>query len=309
MDINLEEYQNVIVYGIGQYYEKIKEDLFQQVRPDYLCDRKWDDCEPSSYDGIPVIERKRLSQMGHCLLIIAVHSEIITESVKSDLESLSDAVIVHVDSIIEESKSITGKKLKELCPEGGRYQDVRGNCVNFDQTIPDSIVIQFNGRSNVLTIGKNVTIGKLTIEFGNKGICSIGNRTIINGGMFCISGAALTIGKDCLLSWGVIIRTHDHHHIFDADTHKRINYSKDVVIGDHVWVCYRVFILAGARIGQGSVVGSNACTSGQFGTNQIIAGCPAKVIREHVCWSKDSTELFNRDFLEECVYQEALKYL
>lgn len=309
MKFNPEQYQTVIVYGIGQYYERIKETLFQHVKPDYLCDRKWEDSELDSYDGIPIINRKKLSQLEHSLIIIATCGELISASVKSDLEGLASADIVHVDSIIGESKSITGKKLKEICSEDGAYRDEHGNRIYFDETIPDSIVIYFEGKSNVLTIGKNVTVGKLTVRFGSEGVCSIGDGTIINGGYFAVSGAALTIGKDCLLSWELVIRTHDDHHIFDADTHERLNYSKDVTIGDHVWICYRASVLAGARIGRGSVVGAGAYTSGQFGAHQLIAGCPAKVIREHVCWSKDSTELFSHDFLGECVYQEALKYL
>lgn len=54
-------------------------------------------------------------------------------------------------------------------------------------------------------------------------------------------------------------------------------------------------------MGRGSIVGANDATSNQFGENQIIAGCLAKVIREHVCWRKDNTDYFNHDYLEECI--------
>ncbi len=60
-------------------------------------------------------------------------------------------------------------------------------------------------------------------------------------------------------------------------------------------------MLAGTRMGRGSIVGANDATSNQFGENQIIAGCLAKVIREHVCWRKDNTDYFNHDYLEECI--------
>lgn len=36
------EYKSIIGYGVGQYCETVKEELFQLVRLTYLCDRKWD---------------------------------------------------------------------------------------------------------------------------------------------------------------------------------------------------------------------------------------------------------------------------
>lgn len=307
MEINKEQYATVIVYGIGQYYEKIKKELFRHVKPDYLCDRKWDADGPDSYDDIPIIKREKLSEIEHSLIIIALKGVTYT-SAKCDLQSLENVTVMHADSILEELKSITGKKLKELCPNGF-YQDKYENRIYFDETLSDWIVICFEGRQNVLTVGRNVIAGNLRVTFGNKGTCSIGDGTEILEACFFVSGANLTIGRDCLLSSEVIIRNHDHHHIFDSNTHERINYPRDIIIGNHVWVGYRALILAGARIETGSVIGAAAVTSGQFGEHQVIAGCPAKVIREHVCWSKDNTDYFNHDILEECVSQEALKYL
>lgn len=308
MEFNPEQYQTIIVYGIGQYYEKIKKDLFQHVKPDYLCDRKWDDGELDCYDGIPIIKRQRLSQMKDSLIIVTTGCAWTNASAKSDLDSLTNVTIVHVDSILGETKTITGKKLKEIC-HNGCYRDTRGNCIYFDETISDSIVIYFEGCQNTLTIGRNVFVDKLMVGFGNGGTCSIGEGTEVSGGYFAVSGASLNIGKDCLMSSEIVIRTHDHHHIFHADTHERLNYPRNVVIEDCVWISHRVSVLAGTKIGRGSIVGTGAVISGEFGDHQIIVGCPAKVIREHVCWSKDNTDFFNHDFLEECISQKALKYL
>lgn len=308
MKINREQYKTIIVYGIGQYYEKVKKDLFQCVQPDFLCDRKWDNGTLDTYDGIPIIKREKLHHLKHGLIIIAAGTPWMRASVKSDLENITEITVMHVDEVIGERKSITGKELKEICPEGC-YRDTWGNHVYFDKTISDSLVIYFQGKQNTLQIGKNVIVNKLAIFLGNRGTCRIGDRTEVVDGQFIVSEASLVVGEDCMFSSGIIIRNHDEHHIFDADTHKRINYSKDVIIADHVWIGLRASILAGARIGKGSIVGAGAVTSGQFGEHQIIAGCPAKVIREHVCWSKDNTSYFNHDTLEEYVFQEALKYL
>lgn len=112
-----------------------------------------------------------------------------------------------------------------------------------------------------------------------------------------------------MFSSEIMVRTHDEHHIFDWETHQRINVPKDVVIGNQVWVGYRTVLLAGTHIGTGSIIGAGAVTSSEFGEHVLIAGCPAKVIRENVCWSRDHTGSFQRGRLEECIDQDALKYM
>lgn len=304
----MEKDKTVILYGIGEYYERIKEELFQQIRPDYLCDRKWDVGGPESYHGIPIIKRNELESLGHGLIIITAGVSWIIDSIRSDLEKNAGFTVRHVDEILGVLKNITGRELKEACQEGC-YRDTWGNCIYFDSTLPDSIRICFYGKRNTLQIGRNVIVDNLRIYFGNEGTCRIGEATEIVSGSFNVSGAELSIGRDCLLSSGLSMWNHDGHHIFDIGTHKRINYPKDIWIGDHVWIGQLTTLLPGARIGNGSIVGAGSVTSGQFGENQIIAGAPARMIREQVCWSRDNTNYFNHDILEECISQEALKYL
>lgn len=112
-----------------------------------------------------------------------------------------------------------------------------------------------------------------------------------------------------MLAHNVRIRNHDDHHIFDKNTGIRINYSRDIDIGKQVCIREGVSLLPGARIGCGSIVGENAVTSSKFPDHVIIAGSPAKVIRENICWSRDNTFYFNRDSLDECLDQNAKKYL
>ncbi len=94
-------------------------------------------------------------------------------------------------------------------------------CIYFDETIPDSIAIHFLGGQNTLTIGRNVIVEKLAVVLGNKGMCTIGTGTEVIDAYFTVSGASLNIGKDCLLSSGIMVRNYDGHHIFDLHTHKK----------------------------------------------------------------------------------------
>ena len=307
MSIDWKKYKTVVGYGIGQYYEKTKDELRQIVKLDYLCDRKWEVEHPARYDDIKIIDRKELGQLKEAVVIVFIGTKWGYESIKKDIESLG-LTVIHVDDILHHSREITGKRLKAEF-SNGNYEDERGNYIVFDQTIPDNILVYFHGKNNRLVVGKNVLASNLQIYFGNNGFCSIGEGTEIIGGSLLASEAKIVIGKDCLFSTEIILRNHDAHHIFDLNTHKRINYSRDITIGDQVWIGHRVTLLGGTAIGTGSVVGANAVTSSQFKDHVVIAGCPAKVIRESICWSRENTDYFNRDSLEECISQEALKYL
>lgn len=301
------QYKNIVGYGIGQYYEIVKDDLIRTIDFTYFCDRKFDEEQVKEYDGVPTITRSQLAQLDNSLVVVLVGTTRGYETIKNELESLGVDVI-HVDNVIGRRKEIDGKTLKSNCT-AGKYEDVGGNSIYFDETLPDNIKICFEGYNNCVNIGGNLVISNLLIRMGNNGICKIGKNTEIVGGKLFVSDAKILIGDDCLFSTDVILRTHDGHHIFDLNTHQRINYSKDIVIGDNVWIGHRVTLLAGAQIGTGSVVGTNAVTSAQFGEYQIIAGSPARCIRENICWSKDNTDYFNRTCLEECKSQEALKYI
>ena len=276
------------------------------VKLDYLVDRKWDNTTQKEYDGIAVIQREKICSMGNVLIIIMTCSKCQQESIKNNLLDV-DADIVCISEILTREKVITGKELKEKYD--GKYEDDWKNIIWFDKTISDNITIYFRGEHNVLTIEKDVAVIHLQILFGSYGSCSIGARTELLGDNFFVSGAKLVIGRDCLFAANVTLRTHDGHHIFDLFTKKGINIPQDVVIGNQVWIAYGATLLGGARIGNGSVIGAGSITSSEFGDHTVIAGSPAKIIRENICWSKDSEEKCNHQEFGECFDQTALKYL
>lgn len=109
------------------------------------------------------------------------------------------------------------------------------------------------------------------------------------------SGKKLIIGKDCMFSHDIDVWAGDGHTIFDVKTGKNTNsdfeniseYRNAVVIGDHVWVSKKTFILAGTNIGTGSVVGAQSVVKGKYPNNCLIAGNPSKMAKCDVAWSRD----------------------
>ena len=93
------------------------------------------------------------------------------------------------------------------------------------------------------------------------------------------------------------IRTDDSHGIYDLDTGKRLNRSKDIFIGDHVWLAYGATVLGGAHIGNGCVLGAFSLAKKQFPENCVLADMPAKVVRENIFWKRPL--LLNNPYAED----------
>ena len=74
-----------------------------------------------------------------------------------------------------------------------------------------------------------------------------------------------------------------------------------------MWLGEECFLLSGARIGNGSILGARSLTSSTIGSNSLAVGVPAHVIKEDVMWSKDN-DVENIETIYDCYDQDALKY-
>lgn len=149
--------------------------------------------------------------------------------------------------------------------------------------------ILIEGEAHRLTIGVGCRLtGKIKLE-DREGRIEVGDRTTMEDayiGVYDI-GTRITIGRDCMFSEQVGIRAGDMHSIIDVESGKRINPSKDIVIGDHVWLGRGVTVLKGAHIGSHCVIGAHSVVTGDIPDHSLAVGIPAKVVRQGVTWSRD----------------------
>jgi len=88
-----------------------------------------------------------------------------------------------------------------------------------------------------------------------------------------------------IMGTGCIIRTGDGHTIVDKGSRDPLNEPQDVVIDRHVWIGARCMLLKGTKIRADSVVGAMSLVNRKFEEkNLLIAGVPARVIREGIDW-------------------------
>lgn len=150
-----------------------------------------------------------------------------------------------------------------------------------------------------IEIGENCLINGTFIFEISEGIITIGDRTFIGGGTFiCID--EIKIGSDVMFSWGCTIADNNSHsHVWSERENDVISWKKGVdenkiggykdwtnvkrgkvVIKDKAWIGFNSIILKGVTIGEGAIVGAGSVVTKDVPNWTIVAGNPAKIIRE-----------------------------
>lgn len=96
------------------------------------------------------------------------------------------------------------------------------------------------------------------------------------------------IGDHCLFGSGVYISDHNHgSYKGDEQSHpdqppvaRKLVSHGAVVIGTNVWIGDNVVIVGPIRIGDGVVVGANSVVTHDVPDNVIVAGVPAKIVKQ-----------------------------
>ena len=114
-----------------------------------------------------------------------------------------------------------------------------------------------------------------TTDFGKN--IHLGKNVFINSGCRFQDQGGIYIGDDVLIGHNVVIATLNH----EENPAKRGNLvPSPVKIGNGVWIGSSVTITPGVTIGDGAIVGAGAVVTKDVAENTIVAGVPAKYIRD-----------------------------
>ncbi|MEJ5866159.1 acyltransferase [Pseudokineococcus sp. 5B2Z-1] len=106
-----------------------------------------------------------------------------------------------------------------------------------------------------------------------------GDDVFFNVGAYVCVFEGLTIGSRVM--FGERVSIHDEDHVVGPVAPGAPRYrTSPVSIGDDVWVGANAVVLRGSRIGSGSVVAAGAVVRGEVPGGVLVAGVPAKVVRE-----------------------------
>lgn len=118
-----------------------------------------------------------------------------------------------------------------------------------------------------------------SISFGSR--VDVGENVVIRG------GGGISMGDDVLIAAGAAILSQGHP--IEPPRWGRV-VSGSIRIGNEVWIGTNAVVLPGVTIGNGAIVAAGAVVSRDVPPYSIVAGVPAKVIRNIATPSKSSEE-------------------
>jgi serine acetyltransferase len=135
-------------------------------------------------------------------------------------------------------------------------------------------------------------------ELGDSPVLRVGDRCVIGRGSHLVAHHSIVIGDDVFAGPYVYITDQNHGY---ADPEVPIGRqwpsNTAVSIGPGTWLGAGVIVLPGAQIGRNVVVAAGSVVRGRVPDRCVIAGVPAKVVREYVAgdgWSRPAPVLGER---------------
>jgi len=175
--------------------------------------------------------------------------EFITQLKKKSFKSFGKNSLLGLNSTVIKAKYISIGANSSIC------NGVELSC---------SIAPSSTGDLPKLIIGSNVSIGEHShITCANKLI--IGNN-VLTGKKVLITDNAHGSSKRRILDIAPIIR--------------KVVSNGPVIIDDNVWVGEKASIMPNVHIGKGAIIGANAVVTKDVPAYTIVAGVPAKIIKQ-----------------------------
>ena len=109
----------------------------------------------------------------------------------------------------------------------------------------------------------------------------VGSNSIVNSNSLLDGrGGKIIIGNNVDIARDVNVWTLEH----DPNDDFHLTKGGDVIIEDYVWIASRATVLPNVHIGKGAVIACGAVVTKDVPPHCLVAGSPAKVIRENIEW-------------------------
>jgi acetyltransferase-like isoleucine patch superfamily enzyme len=109
-------------------------------------------------------------------------------------------------------------------------------------------------------------------------LLTIGEHTLITGGLHIDLGAAVHIGNWVRIGHDVTLLTINHA-LGASFLRAGTSSFEEIVIEDGAWIASRCTVLPGVTVGRGAIVAAGAVVTRDVPPNTLVAGVPARVLR------------------------------
>ncbi len=153
---------------------------------------------------------------------------------------------------------------------------------------------QIMGNNNKIFIGHDtfVICAELWISKDGNTI-SVGEESTLEGKIeyplhiAAIEGTEVTVGRECMISGSVEIRTADGHSIVNM-VGDRINPSRSIHIGEHVWIGTGAVLTKGVDVIDHCIIGTRSVVTKSITQRYCsVGGNPARILKEGLDWNKE----------------------
>ena len=151
----------------------------------------------------------------------------------------------------------------------------------------NEVSINFSGNNSLVYIRRTSHACPYNVNIYNNSVFYMGKDNYINSRKvnFQLSEERnIIIGDDNMFSYGVAVRIADPHLIYSTIDHKRVNPTKSVYIGDHVWIGQDVKIFKGSIIGSGSIIAGEGVVTKNVPSNTIFGGNSGRILKKDIFW-------------------------
>jgi serine acetyltransferase len=135
-------------------------------------------------------------------------------------------------------------------------------------------------------------------QLGDQPVLQIGNGCVIGRGSHLVAHHSIVIGDDVFTGPYVYITDQNHNYTDpDVPIGRQWPSNTAVSIGSGSWLGAGAIVLPGAQIGRNVVVAAGSVVRGAVPDRCVVAGVPAKVVREYAAgdgWSRPSPVLGER---------------
>lgn len=135
-------------------------------------------------------------------------------------------------------------------------------------------------KSVAKSVGNNVSVFQGCYLL-NPEYLKVGNNVSVQPNCYIDAEGNIDIGDNVSIAHGVSILSSTHNYEkLDMPIKEQGCTVRPVVIENDVWIGAKATILAGITVSSGAIIGAGAVVTHDVGKNQIVAGVPAKKIKE-----------------------------
>lgn len=183
----------------------------------------------------------------------------------------------------------SGNRVSSLSRYGkGFWIDINGNNNQVDIAegcLLSNTKIRISGDNNRLIINKTARfMGPCDITMDGDSKLSVGEDAGIRDVQFVMKDADIEVGRLCMFSNHILLRNTDSHKVISVEDDQVTNKSRDIRLGEHVWIGQNATILKGVSIGNNSIVALGTIVTKDVPANAIVAGVPSRVVKTGITW-------------------------